>query len=216
MLKLYNYWRSSASYRVRIALHLKKLDFEYVPLNIIADGGQQFSPEFRALNPQARVPLLVDGDFALNQSLAILEYLEETRPQPSLLPHEAKRRARMWAFCHTIAADIQPLQNLGPLGYLSRELKVSDAQKNAWIRHWIERGLSVLDQERAGQPETPFAFGDEPTLADCVLVPQLYNARRFECDLSKFPRLVAIGARCEAHPAFVAAQPERQPDAPKA
>ena len=212
-LKLYSYWRSSASYRVRIALALKNLEYQYVPVNIVKDGGEQHRAEYRALNPQARVPLLVDGDFALAQSLAILEYLEARFPAPALVPADARERARMWAFCHTIAADIQPLQNTGPLGYLARELGVGEEQRNAWIRHWVERGLGALEQELRGRPETRFALSDTPTLADCVLLPQIYNAERFACDSMKYPRLLAVAQRCRALPEFARAAPEQQPDA---
>ncbi len=212
MLKLYSYWRSSASYRVRIALALKNLGYEYVPVNILKDGGEQYGETYRKLNPQSRVPYLVDGEFGIGQSLAILEYLESKFPQPALVPREAQERARMWAFCQAIAADIQPLQNTGPLAYLSREFKVSDEQKNAWIRHWIERGLAALEQERIGVKDSGFVFGDAPTLADCVLVPQVFNAERFACDVSKFPRLHAIALHLREHPAFAKAHPDRQPD----
>lgn len=214
-MKLFAYWRSSASYRVRIALNLKNIPHEIVSLNIVGEGGQQFAPEYKALNPQARVPLLVDGDYTLNQSLAILDYLEARHPQPALVPSDAKTRARMWAFCHTIAGDIQPLQNLGPLAYLTREFKASDEQKNVWLRHWIERGLAALEDERRGAASTTYCFGDAPTLADCVLVPQIYAARRFKCDESKFARLAAISDRCLQLTAFQNAAPEAQPDAPK-
>jgi len=215
MMKLYAYWRSSASYRVRIALNLKNIPHEIVSLNIVGDSGQQFSPEYRALNPQARVPLLVDGDFRLNQSLAMLEYLESKQPKPALIPADAKARARMWSFCHAIAGDIQPLQNLGPLAYLTREFKASDEQKNVWLQHWIERGLSALETELHGAAKTPYVFGDVPTLAECVLVPQIYAARRFKCDESKFVRLAAIADHCNQLPAFDSARPEQQPDAPR-
>ena len=214
MLKLYSYWRSSASYRVRIALALKNLDYEYVGVNITG-AGEQNQPEYRALNPQSRVPLLVDGDFKLGQSLAILEYLESRAPQPSLVPEDSRERARMWAFCLTIAADIQPLQNTGPLAYLAKEFAVDDEKRNVWIRYWIERGLAALEAERRGPTDAAFAFGDRATFADCLLVPQVYNAERFSCDVSKFPRLHAIAKRCRELPAFAKAHPDRQPDAPK-
>ncbi|HZP13965.1 MAG TPA: maleylacetoacetate isomerase [Nevskiaceae bacterium] len=215
-LKLYSYWRSSASYRVRIALALKKAEYEFVPIDISKGmSGEQYGAAYRAINPQSRVPFLVDGDFGLGQSLAILEYLESKFPQPALIPADAKARARMWAFCHTIAGDIQPLQNTGPLAYLTREFKISDEQKNAWIRTWIEKGLSALEQERGTLKDSGFVFGDAPTLADCLLVPQVYNAERFSCDVSKFPRLFAITQRLREHPAFAKAHPDRQPDAPK-
>ena len=214
-LKLYSFWRSSASYRVRIALALKNLDYEYVAINLTKDGGEQLGAAYRAINPQSRVPFLVDGDFSLGQSLAICEYLESRFPLPALIPLDARKRVRMWSFCHTIAADIQPLQNTGPLNYLSQQLKVSDEQKNAWIRHWIERGLAALEQERGDLKDSGFVFGDAPTLADCVLVPQVYNAERFACDVGKFPRLHAIALGLREHPAFAKAHPDRQPDAPK-
>jgi maleylacetoacetate isomerase len=213
VLKLYSYWRSSASYRVRIALHLKGIAFEYMPVSLIQDGGQQHAADYRALNPQRRVPLLVDGVFRLNQSLAILDYLESKHPQPSLVPEDAQLRARMWAFCHTIAADIQPLQNLGPLKYLTREFGASDEQKNVWVRHWIERGLAALEEERRSEPDAACVFGDAPTLADCCLVPQIYNAGRFNCDTARFPRLYAIAQRLCGRPEFIAAHPDKQPDA---
>jgi maleylacetoacetate isomerase len=216
MLKLYSYWRSSASYRVRIALALKNLDYEYIPVNIYqGESGEQYGAAYRALNPQSRVPFLVDGDFGIGQSLAICEYLESTFPEPALVPLDARERARMWAFCQTIGADIQPLQNTGPLAYLTRELKASDEQRNAWVRHWIERGLSALEQERGSIKDAGFVFGAAPTLADCLLVPQMYNAERFACDVLKFPRLHAIALGLRQHPAFAKAHPDRQPDAAK-
>lgn len=211
MLRLYSYWRSSASYRVRIALNLKNAAYEYVPVHLIKDGGQQHSSEFRALNPQGRVPLLVDGDFCLGQSLAILEYLESKFPQPALVPAEPRTRARMWAFCHAIAADIQPLHNTGPLQYLVRQLGVSENARDAWVRHWIQRGLEALEAERATASE--YAIGDALSYADCLLVPQMYSAERFGCDLNRFPRLHALAQKLRELPAFQAAHPDRQPDA---
>ena len=215
MIRLYSFWRSSASYRVRIALNLKGLPYEYVPVHLVRDGGEQNAPAYRALNPQGRVPLLVDGDFRLAQSLAILDYLESVKPQPALCPSDPRQRARMLAFCHAIASDIQPLQNTGPLKMLGDEFGADDARKAAWNRHWIQRGLEALEAERAGAPETTCAFGDTPTWADCVLVPQVYNAERWECDVARFPKLYAVAQRLRALPAFAAAAPERQPDAPK-
>lgn len=213
MLKLYGYWRSSASYRVRIALNVKGLAYETIPVHLVKDGGQQHRPAYRALNPQGRVPLLVDGDFKLGQSLAIFGYLESQYPEPALLPADPRQRARVWQFCEAINADIQPLHNLGPLGYLSREFGISEEQKLAWIRHWIDRGLSALEQDIADQPERAYVFGDAPSYADCCLVPQLYAARRFGGDLTKYPRLAALATRLEQQPAFFTAHPEQQPDA---
>lgn len=215
MLRLYSFWRSSASYRVRIALNLKGLAYEYVPVHLTRDGGEQHQPAYRALNPQGRVPLLVDGDFRLAQSLAILDYLESLGPRPALCPAEPKLRARVLAFCHAIASDIQPLQNTGPLKMLGERFGADDAAKAAWNRHWIEAGLAALEAGRAGAPDTAFAFGDAPTWADCVLVPQVYNAERWQCDVARFPRLFALARRLRELPAFAAAAPERQPDAPK-
>jgi len=214
MLKLYSFWRSSASYRVRIALNLKGLPYEYLPVDLVKDGGQQHAPAYRALNPQGRVPLLVDGDFRIAQSMAILDYLESLAPRPALAPAEPRLRARVLAFCHAIVADIQPLQNTGAIQYLGAQFRADEAQKAAWNRHWIQRGLEALEQERADAPDTACAFGDAPTWADCVLVPQMYNAERWGCDLAKFPLLHRLAQRLGERPAFAAAHPDRQPDAP--
>ena len=213
MLKLHAYWRSSASYRVRIALNLKGLPYEISPVHLVKDGGQQHQAAYLALNPEGRVPLLVDGDFKLGQSLAIFGYLESEHPTPALLPEEARLRARVWQFCEAINADIQPLHNLGPLHYLSRELGVDEVQKAAWIRHWIDRGLSALEHEISDLPERAALFGDSPSYADCCLVPQLYAARRFGGDSTKYPRLLAASERLQTLPAFTAAHPDQQPDA---
>jgi maleylacetoacetate isomerase len=213
MLKLYSYWRSSASYRVRIALALKGVEYEYLPVHLLRNGGEQNQAAYRALNPQGRVPLLIDGDFRLAQSLAILEYLEARCPQPALIPADAQQRARMWAFCHAIAADIQPLQNNSVVAYLTDEFKANDTQKAEWMRHWIERGLGALEQELKDAPASDFVFGNSATLADCVLLPQVYAADRFKCDTGKFPRLYAIALRLRELPAFAQAHPDRQPDA---
>jgi maleylacetoacetate isomerase len=161
------------------------------------------------------VPLLVDGTFRLAQSLAILDYLESVRPAPALCPAEPKLRARVLAFCHAIASDIQPLQNTGPLKMLGERFGADDAAKAAWNKHWIEAGLVALEAERAGLPEAKCAFGEAPTWADCVLVPQVYNAERWQCDTAKFPRLFALARRLRELPAFAAAHPDRQPDAPQ-
>lgn len=215
MLKLYSYWRSSSSYRVRIALALKGVPYEYLPVHLVRDGGEQHAPEFLALNPQGRVPLLVDGDFVLGQSLAIFDYLEARFPQPSLLPSDPRQRARMWAFCHAIAADVQPLQNTGVLNYLTEVLKLDSTQKSAWLRFWLERGLTALEAELKDAPASDCVFGDTPTFADCTLLPQVYAAERFGCDSGKYPRLHATALRLRERPAFAQAHPDRQPDAVK-
>ncbi|MFA5941797.1 MAG: maleylacetoacetate isomerase [Sinimarinibacterium sp.] len=214
MLKLYSYWRSSASYRVRIALNLKGLAYETVPVHLARDGGEQFSSAYRALNPQARVPLLVDGDFRLNQSQAIMEYLEAVHPQPALAPAGPRAQARVRAFCLTITADIQPLQNTSVLKYLDERLQVGEDARNAWLRHWITRGLVALDEELRDEPVAAFVFGDAPTWADCVLVPQIYAAQRFGCDAAQYPRLARVAAHCNTLPAFQRAHPDAQPDRP--
>lgn len=196
-MELYSYFRSSAAYRVRIALNLKGLPYDYRAVHLLKDGGQQLAPQYRALNPNALVPALVDGDAVLTQSLAIVEYLEETHPQPPLLPSDALGRARVRAIAQTIACDIHPLNNLRVLKYLKHELKVSEEAKNAWYKHWVELGLA----------------GVEAMLADLCLVPQLANARRFGCDLSAMPTLARIEAACAELPAFQQAAPAAQPDA---
>jgi maleylacetoacetate isomerase len=213
MLTLYGYWRSSASYRVRIALNLKGLAYQTRPVHLVKGGGEQHQAEYLALNPQGRVPLLVDGDFKLSQSLAIMSYLEQQYPSPALLPTDVQQRARIWQFCETLNADIQPLQNLGVLNYLTGTLQVGEEPKIAWIRHWIDRGLSALEQDTAYLPERACVFGDSPSLADCCLVPQVFAARRFGATLSKFPRLLAIAERLDTLPAFAKAHPDQQPDA---
>ncbi len=214
MLKLYSYWRSSASYRVRIALNLKGLAYEIMPVHLLRDGGEQYAEAYRRLNPQARVPLLVDGDFRLNQSQAILEYLEAQYPQPALVPADPRLQARVRAFCLSVVADIQPLQNTSVLRYLTEQLQVGEAASSAWLRHWVTRGLVALEDELRGAAPTPFVFGDTPGWADCVLVPQIYAAERFGCEASRYPRLAAVARHCATLPAFQRAHPDAQPDRP--
>ena len=215
-MKLYNYFRSSASYRVRIALNLKGLDYEYVPVHLTRGGGEQRAPEFRALNPLALVPVLADGPETLTQSLAIIEYLEETHPEPPLLPKAAAERARVRALALSMACEVHPLNNLRVLGYLTSKLGANEAAKNEWYRHWVEQGLSAFEASLAQSPLTGrFCHGDTPGLADCCLIPQLFNARRFACDLSGYKTVLAIEARCQELAAFRDAAPEQQPDAEK-
>lgn len=213
-MKLYGYFRSSAAYRVRIALNLKGLEFETVAVHLLKDGGQQLSEEYRALNPTALVPTLVDGDITIGQSMAILEYLEETHPQPPLLPADAAGRARVRAIAQTIACDIHPLNNLRVLKHLKHGVGVDEDTKNAWYRHWIAVGLTSVEAMLAGSPSTGrYCHGDQVTMADVLLVPQVYNARRFDCDLSGMPTISRIVDACGELDAFQRAEPARQPDA---
>lgn len=217
-LKLFAYWRSSASYRARIGLALKELQYELVPVHLVNDGGQQHSAEHHARNPQELVPALEHDGRMLTQSLAILEYLDEVWPDRGvrLVPGDAADRQRIRALAQAIACEIQPLGNLRVLKALGRDFGASEEQRGAWSRHWMGVGLQAFEEMLANAPHGRYCFGDAPTLADCVLVPQLYNARRFEMDVSVFPRIAAIDAACALHPAFIAAHPDNQPDTPKA
>jgi len=210
---LHTYFRSSASYRVRIALNLKGLDAKHVPVHLTRDGGEQFNAEFRALNPQALVPVFADGAVVLSQSLAIIEYLDERHPTPPLLPASIEGRARGRQVALAIACDIHPLNNLRVLKYLGGTLGTSEDAKNDWVKHWIGLGFQALEAELSRSREGPFCVGAQPTIADCCLVPQLFNAQRFGVDLSPYPTLTSIDAACAALPAFAEAHPAVQPDA---
>lgn len=207
---LYSYWRSSAAYRVRIALGLKGLAYETSAIDLLKDA--QNSIGFTMLNPQALVPYLIDGDVGLNQSLAIIEYLDEVYPEPSLLPGDAVARARLRAAALHIACEIHPLANLRVRNYLKGPLALGDAAVDEWGRHWIETGFAALE-EVAEAATGAYLFGDAVTVADVCLVPQMYNARRARADVARFPKLGAIDKRLNLLPAFAAARPERQPDA---
>jgi maleylacetoacetate isomerase len=214
VMKLYNYFRSSASFRVRIALALKGLDYEYASVHLVKGGGEQFAAEFRAMNPAALVPVLDDDGIVVTQSLAIIEYLDETRPQPPLLPADAAGRARVRAIALAIACEIHPLNNLRVLGYLSKTLSVSDEQRNTWYRHWVETGLATVEAVLAGDAHTGLCcHGDTPTLADICLVPQIFNAQRFKARLDHVPTVMRIHEHCLTLPAFAKAVPALQPDA---
>lgn len=214
MLKLYSYFRSSASFRVRIALGLKGLPYEYVPVHLLKDGGQQFAESYRALNADALVPTLVDGDHALAQSMAIIEYLDETHPEPALLPGSALDRAYIRALAQGVACEIHPVNNLRVLKYLKHTLGVSDEAKEAWYRHWIELGFTSLEATLAREGKAGrFCFGDTPTLADICLVPQVFNAQRFQIGLEPYPTISRVFDACMEMPAFQQAAPKAQPDA---
>ena len=213
-LTLYSYWRSSAAYRVRIGLNLKGLAYETRPVHLVRHGGEQHADDYRSLNPQALVPMLVDGERRITQSLAILEYLDETFPKPALLPADTRGRARVRSLAMLVACDIHPLNNLRVLQYLKRENGLEQPAIDAWMLHWMREGFAAMEAMLADAPGTgTFCHGETPTIADCCLVPQLYNARRFALDLSPYPTLVRIEADCLALPAFDAARPENQPDA---
>jgi maleylpyruvate isomerase len=213
-MKLYTFFRSSASYRVRIALNLKRLTYEQIPIHLRRAGGEQFAASYKTINPQALVPALEDGGRILIQSLAIMEYLEERYPKPPLLPADPADRALVRSMALIIACEIHPIQNLRVLIHLKNNLKQSDDDLNRWARHWIDLGLSALEQSVTSGPKRgTFCFDDTPTLADICLVPQLANARRFGCDLSAYPTLLRIETVCNALPAFADAAPEKQPDA---
>ncbi len=211
-MKLYSYFRSSAGWRVRIVLALKGLDFDLVPVHLLRDGGEHLTAEYAQTNPQGLVPALENDGSVYTQSLAIMEYLEETYPDPCLLPGDAKGRAAIRAFCQSIACEIHPLNNLRVLKYLVRDLGCDEETKLAWYAHWIQEGFRPIEQLLA-RGEGPFCFGAKPTLADACLVPQVFNAQRFNVDLSDFPKIRAVNAACLAHEAIAATLPSLQPDA---
>lgn len=214
MRELYTYFRSSAAYRVRIALQLKGLDYQAIPTHLLRHGGDQHTEEYLAKNPEGLVPTFVDDGQIITQSLAIIEYLDEAYPEPALLPAPAIERARVRALALYVACDIHPLNNLRVLRYFAHTLDLTQAQRDTWYRHWIEVGFDALEQQLARSPYTgECCHGDRPGLADCCLVPQVFNARRFDVDLTRYPTLQRITAHCETLPAFISAHPAQQPDA---
>ncbi len=210
-MKLYSYYRSSAAYRVRIALNLKGIAYENIPIHLVRDGGHNRKPEFRAINPQMRVPVLAtpSGDLLI-QSLAIIDYLDETHPEPALMPKDPIARAQTRGLAQIVACDIHPLNNVGPLRYLKREMNQEQNAIDAWYHHWVLEGFEAYE---ALATPGPYSCGSAVTTADLCLIPQIYNARRLKVPLDKFPKINAIEAACLALPAFDRARPENQPDA---
>jgi maleylacetoacetate isomerase len=209
-MQLYNYFRSSASYRVRIALALKGLDYDYKSVHL--QKNEHLAESYASVSAARLVPTLIDGDQALTQSLAIIEYLDETHPTPPLLPGSPAERARVRSLALDIACEIHPIDNLRVLRYLVQDMKVSEEDKNRWYRHWVETGLSVVESKLAAMPGT-YCHGDTPTLADCVLVPQIFNAQRFDCRLDHVPHVMRVFEACMRLDAFEQTRPEHCPDA---
>lgn len=213
MLRLYTYFRSSAAYRVRIALNLKALPYEAVPVHLLRGGGEQHHAAYAARNPAELVPLLEEGDLTLTQSLAIIEYLDERHPSPALLPREPRARARVRSLALAIACDIHPLGNLRVLRYL-KGLGIEEAQRREWSQHWIGSGLTAIERMLAADRATGCCcHGDAPTLADCCLIPQVFNAQRIGCSLQRWPNVLRIYEYCTALEPFRSAAPAAQPDA---
>ena len=210
---LYGYWRSSSAYRVRIALNLKGIAYRQQPVHLVRDGGEQHQPGYRAVNPLGLVPALVHEDRVIVQSVAICEYLEEAFGEPALLPADPAGRARVRGLVQTVCSEIQPLNNLGVMNYLEQSMDQPPESIRRWYAHWIERGFAALETWLQESGDS-YCHGDRPTLADCFLVPQVYNAERFDCDLGPYPNIRRIAANCRSLEAFEAAAPENQQDAP--
>ncbi|HEY5238520.1 MAG TPA: maleylacetoacetate isomerase [Rhizomicrobium sp.] len=211
---LYEYFRSSAAYRARIAFNLKSIEPELRLIHLLKDGGRQHTPEYKVLNPQGLIPALAHDGHLITQSLAIIEYLDEIAPEPPLLPRDASGRARVRAIAYAIACDIHPVNNLRVLRYMQNELQISEDKRARWQQHWIALGFDALETTLARDSQTgKYCHGDTPTIADICLIPQMANARRVHVDLTAYPTLLRIEQTALAHPAFAAARPEVQPDA---
>jgi maleylpyruvate isomerase len=213
-MKLYSYFRSSASYRVRIALNVKNLPYEYAPVHLVREGGEQLKPAYRQINEDGIVPTLVDDEqHLIQQSLAIIEYLEETHPEPPLLPKTPADRAHVRSLALQVACEIHPVDNLRVLKYLKHTLGIDDAAKDAWYRHWIELGFGTLEQRLASDARTgKLCHGDTPTIADTCLIPQVFNANRFKIDTTRYPTIQRIYDHAMQIDAFAKAAPGEQPD----
>ena len=213
-MQLYDFARSGAAYRTRIALNLKELDYEQIQIHLTKDGGEQFKPEFAALNPQSLVPYLIDGDVGMSQSMTIMEYLEEVYPMPAILPADTLGRTRVRSLAQIIACDLHPINNLRVRLYLVDGMGLTPDDRTTWMCHWIGLGLAAYEKRLADEPETRnFSHGDTPSMADACLIPQLFNARLNNCDVSLYPNIMRIEANCQAHPAFEKAHPDKQPAA---
>jgi maleylacetoacetate isomerase len=210
MIKLYSFFNSSTSYRVRIALALKGIPYDYAAVNL--RSGEQGDSAYRALSPAGIVPVLIDGDIRLTQSLAIIDYLDRAYPVPRLIPDEPAGRARALEIAQTIACEIHPINNLRVLKYITGELGADEAAKSAWYRHWVAEGLAAVELLLAASPDSKFCVGDMPTVADCCLVPQVANAMRMGCNLGQYTRIQATYGHCMAQDAFIQAEPQKQPD----
>lgn len=210
-MKLYSYFRSSAAFRVRIALNLKGLSYDTQAVHLLKQGGEQHSAEYAAINPSELVPTLLDQQYVLTQSLSILEYLEEAYPKTALLPQNLQQRAQIRAFAQYIACEIHPLNNLRVLQYLEQTLAVSNSEKTAWYQHWIKLGFHSLEQQLQ-HSDGKYCFGEQASFADCCLIPQVYNAKRFQIDLTEYPKIQSIYTHCMQLAAFQQAAPEQQAD----
>jgi maleylacetoacetate isomerase/maleylpyruvate isomerase len=211
-MKLFGYWRSTAAYRVRIALHLKEIEFESISVHLVKGGGEQHTPDYVNLNPTKLVPTLVDGDFSLNQSLAIIDYIENISTQSPLYPSAHQAKAKVQALALDIACEIHPLNNLRVQQYLANTLSVDNQAKQAWVEHWMNTGFKAIEQQLS-ESAGDFCFGKQVTVADICLVAQVYNANRFNVDMSSFPIINRIVQHCNTLPAFIKALPENQSDA---
>lgn len=215
-IRLYSYWRSSAAYRVRIALNLKGIAYETIPVHLLRDGGEQHAQPFVDLNPQELVPVLLHGNRILKQSMAIIEYLDETFPAPPLMPATARDRQRVRLLSQMIACDLHPLNNLRVLQYFEKTWNVPQAERDEWVRHWIRVGMDAIEDTLADNPSTgTYSDGEQPTMADCILVPQVYNAERFGVDMAPYSTIRRVVQSCMVLDEFQKARPENQPDAPK-
>ncbi len=209
---LYGYWRSSSSYRVRIALNLKGIDYQQVSVHLVRNGGEQHQTAYKKINPLGLVPALVHDGQVVVQSLAICEYLEQAFPTPPLLPADKQGRARVRSIAQSISSEIQPMNNLAVMQYLKNEMGQTEQAVRKWYVYWVDRGFSAIESWLGSKDTGRFCHGDAPGLADCFLVPQVYNAERFNCDLEQYPRIMRITSSCRALPGFRAAAPEHQPD----